>query len=105
VSGELFDVRLEPVAFGPSGSDDASDAIRWIGCEPQDVQGLVHHLRFIHIAFNKNSFFDIEVTRRIAIITQAKRAIELRKRLEPRIVEKIFVPEVLVGINEFHRGT
>ncbi len=54
---QLVQVAGEIVLLGTAAGDDACNQRRFFG-ERLDVAGFVERVRFIHIAFDKNRFFD-----------------------------------------------
>src|SRR5580704_1846104 len=100
--GNFVEICLESIFFGPPGSDYACNAVAWFIREAQDVRDFIEHLRRIHIALDKHSFVYFKSAGGFGIVAEPERPVKDWQRFEPGIVKQIFVPEVLVGINDFH---
>jgi hypothetical protein len=84
------------------GSHYACNAVAWFIRQAQDVRDFIEHLRRIHIALDKHGFVYFKSASGFGIVAEPERPVKDWQRFEPGIVKQIFVPEVLVGINDFH---
>ena len=69
---KIVEVRLESFFLGPSGRNDAGDAVASVVRQGQDVQGFIHHLRFIHVALHKNALIDFKSVGGVAIVSYSE---------------------------------
>src|SRR5579864_129832 len=68
------------------------------------MPGLVEHVRFIDVSLQVQGLYYVESFGGCEIVGHPERTIQLRNSVEPGVVKEIFVPEMLMCVDNLHES-
>src|SRR5579864_6083345 len=68
------------------------------------MPGLVEHVRFIDVSLQVQGLYYVESFGGCEIVGHPERTIQLRNNVEPGVVKEIFVPEMLMCVDNLHES-